>query len=95
MKPIDPKRLQSAAEQAVRQRNYRRARDRALVRLANDYPEEYRDYLKEEQARDDKEGRRWLDLAGNTIGRNLDGLEPSTDSLSDNLPQGLNDKSED
>ena len=68
-KQINPQRLQSAADQAVRQRNYRRARDRALTRLANDYREEYLDYLKQEQERDDREGKRWLDIAGNTRGR--------------------------
>ena len=69
IKIVDPQRLQSAADQAVRQRNYRRARDRALTRLANDYREEYLDYLKQEQERDDREGKRWLDIAGNTRGR--------------------------
>lgn len=65
-KKVDPERLESAAKRAVEQRNYRRARDRALTRLSNDYREEYLAYLKEEQERDDREGRSWLDLAGNT-----------------------------
>jgi len=33
------KRMVGAAKQAVRQRNYRRARDRALIRLAHLYPD--------------------------------------------------------
>ena len=60
------KRLQSAADQAVRQRNYRRARERALTRLANDYPNVYRTYLEEEKIAYEKMGKRWLDITGRT-----------------------------
>jgi len=60
------KRLQSAADQAVRQRNYRRARERALTRLANDYPYVYRAYLEEEKKVDESMGKKWLDIDGNT-----------------------------
>ena len=59
-------RLKGAADQAVRQRNYRRARERALTRLANDYPDIYRSYLEEEKMADEKMGKKWLDLDGNT-----------------------------
>ena len=59
-------RLKGAADQAVRQRNYRRARERALTRLANTYPEVYRSYLEEEKMADEKMGKKWLDLDGNT-----------------------------
>ena len=59
-------RLKGAADQAVRQRNYRRARERALSRLANDYPNVYRTYLEEEKRSDEKMGKKWLDLDGNT-----------------------------
>jgi hypothetical protein len=59
-------RLKSAADQAVRQRNYRRARDRALARLANLYPNVYRDLLDEEKIADERMGKKWLDLDGNT-----------------------------
>ena len=59
-------RLKSAADQAVRQRNYRRARERALTRLANDYPDTYRLYLEEEKTADEKMGKKWLDIDGNT-----------------------------
>ena len=44
---------------AVRQRNYRRARERALTRLAQQYREVYLDYLAEEKAKDEQEGKRW------------------------------------
>ena len=60
------KRLQSAADQAVRQRNYQRARQRAFTRLANDYPYVYRAYLEEEKMADEKMGKKWLDIDGNT-----------------------------
>jgi len=60
------KRLQSAADQAVRQRNYQRARQRAFTRLANTYPEVYRSFLEEEKMADEKMGKKWLDLDGNT-----------------------------
>jgi len=59
-------RIKAAADQAVRQRNYRRARERALTRLANDYPNVYRAYLEEEKEADEKMGKKWLDLDGNT-----------------------------
>jgi len=60
------KRLQSAADQAVRQRNYQRARQRAFTRLANTYPDVYRAYLEEEKQADEKMGKKWLDIDGNT-----------------------------
>jgi hypothetical protein len=60
------RRVESAKAQAVRQRNYRRARDRALARLGNDYPNVYRAYLEEEIEADDKMGKKWLDISGNT-----------------------------
>ena len=63
----DNKRLRGAANQAVRQRNYRRARDRALVRLAHLYPDTYKQLLAMEKKTDEQEGKTWLDLDGNTI----------------------------
>jgi hypothetical protein len=59
-------RVKAAADQAVRQRNYRRARERALTRLANDYPDLYRSYLEEEKMADESMGKKWLDIDGNT-----------------------------
>ena len=60
------RRIETAKAQAVRQRNYRRARDRALARLGNDYPNVYRTYLEEEMEADDQMGKKWLDISGNT-----------------------------
>ena len=64
------RRIETAKAQAVRQRNYRRARDRALARLGNDYPNVYRAYLEEEMNADDQMGKKWLDIAGNTKSAN-------------------------
>ena len=60
------RRIETAKAQAVRQRNYRRARDRALARLGNDYPNVYRAYLEEEIEADEKMGKKWLDISGST-----------------------------
>ena len=63
---MNEKRMKAAANQAVQYRNYRRARERALVRLANAYPDQYKEYLEEEKANDEAEGRKWLDIDGTT-----------------------------
>ena len=60
------RRIETAKTQAVRQRNYRRARDRALTRLSNDYPNVYRAYLEEEIKADEKMGKKWFDITGRT-----------------------------
>lgn len=60
------RRLETAARRAVAQRNYRRCRDRALARLANDYPNLYQEYLEEERRKDEQEGKVWVDLSGRT-----------------------------
>lgn len=61
------KRLASAAKQAVYYRNYRRARDRALVKLAQAYPEAYKELLEKEKVSDEQEGKAWIDLNGTTV----------------------------
>lgn len=63
---IEKRRLAAAANSAVRQRNYRRARDRALVRLAHAYPDTYKQLLEMERKADEVEGKKWIDLTGNT-----------------------------
>jgi hypothetical protein len=65
---MSERRLVAAANMAVRQRNYRRARDRALVKLAQLYPEAYKELLEREKANDEAQGRKWLDIDGNTTG---------------------------
>ena len=63
---MENKRLAAAAKYAVWQRNYRRARERALTRLAQAYPGEYKVYLEEEKENDYTQGKTWIDLDGNT-----------------------------
>ena len=65
------RRLAAAKNMAVRQRNYRRARDRALVKLAQLYPETYTELLEREKANDEAQGRKWLDIDGNTSGMDI------------------------
>jgi len=60
------RRIEAAKAQAVRRRNYRRARDRALARLGNDYPNVYRTYLEEEMSADEEGNKKWLDISGRT-----------------------------
>ena len=64
---IEEKRLAGAVNHAVRKRNYRRARDRALVRLAHAYPDTYKQLLEMERKADEVEGKKWIDLTGNTM----------------------------
>lgn len=61
------RRITTASNIAVRRRNYRRARDRALARLANAYPDDYKELLEQERANDERLGKSWVDIAGNTI----------------------------
>lgn len=60
------RRIESASRDAVRQRNYRRVRDRALTRLGALHKEEYLTLLEEEKAKDEVEGKAWLDISGRT-----------------------------
>ena len=64
---MSKKRVEAAKNMAVRQRNYRRARDRALTRLAQAYPETYKELLELEKANDETTGTKWIDIDGNTI----------------------------
>ncbi|MGI9143395.1 MAG: hypothetical protein ACR2IJ_09435 [Fluviibacter sp.] len=48
-----------SVNQAIYYRNYRRARDRALTRLSKEYPDVYRQYLEEEKASDEVNGKKW------------------------------------
>jgi hypothetical protein len=60
------KRVKAAVNQAVYYRNYRRVRDRALTRLAAAYPDDYKELLEQEKANDETQGRKWVDIDGNT-----------------------------
>ena len=57
---------QVSGVQAIHHRNYRRARDRALVRLSHLYADEYRRLLVEERELDEQQGKKWVGIADNT-----------------------------
>ena len=60
------RRLNTASRKAIRDRNYRRARDRALVRLAHLYPDTYKQLLEMEKKQDELQGKNWIDIDGST-----------------------------
>jgi hypothetical protein len=55
-----------SAAQSISYRNYRRARDRALVRLSHQYPEIYKEYLEEEKEFDEEQGVKWFAIDDST-----------------------------
>jgi hypothetical protein len=57
---------QVSGVQAIHHRNYRRARDRALVRLSHLYADEYKQLLVEEREVDELEGKKWVGVIDNT-----------------------------
>lgn len=57
---------QVSASQSISYRNYRRARDRALVRLSHQYPELYKEYLEEEKEFDEEQGVKWFAVDNST-----------------------------
>jgi hypothetical protein len=63
---MSDKKIEAAKRQYVHNRNWRRARDRALVKLARIHRDEYRELLKRERAYDEAEGRKWIDIDGTT-----------------------------
>lgn len=82
MNPTDRRKV-TAEKQAVHYRNYRRIRDRALRRLAQSYPDQYREYLEEERAKDEAEGKAWLDISGRTRANSaVDRAESHTNPVS-------------
>lgn len=78
----------AGVSQAIHYRNYRRARDRALARLAKDYPEQYQEYLQEEKASDETTGKKWLST-GATVG-----ISTSIESYKDAVEGSVNPDNE-
>ncbi len=75
--------------QTINYRNYRRARDRAMTRLVQQYPELYLEYLQEERASDEITGKTWVDIdrdngSAITIESYKDAIEGSTYTNPDN-----------
>jgi len=57
---------QVSGKQAIHYRNYRRARDRALIRLSHLYPDTYKQLLVIERSFDEQEGKKWIGIDGFT-----------------------------
>ena len=91
------RRTKTAQKQAVYYRNYRRIRDRSLRRLAQENPDRYKELLEEERAKDEAEGKAWLDISGRTR-LSMDSTNPSSrkgksasrQTDRDNLKEGNN-----
>jgi hypothetical protein len=62
----EAKRKEYGQNYALWLRNYQRVRGRVLTRLAQENPDRYQELLEEERARDEAEGKAWLDLSGRT-----------------------------
>ena len=80
---------QAGVSQAIHYRNYRRARERAMTRLVQQYPELYLEYLQEERASDEITGKTWVGIDRNsgspiTIESYKDAIEGSTYTNPDN-----------
>ena len=86
MKEISRKRV--SGKQAIHYRNYRRARDRALVRLSQAYPETYKELLELEKVNDETTGAKWFDIDGSNsliVGvRTGEGEQESASNPADN-----------
>jgi hypothetical protein len=77
--------------QAIHQRNYQRARSRALVRLSQAHREHYRELLEEEKARDEQMGKRWIGIdtsTGNAI--TIESYKDATEGAVDPSDDGTN-----
>jgi len=61
------RRIESAKRTAVGYRNYRRARERAMTRLSQAYPETYKELLELEKVSDETTGAKWVDIDGSTV----------------------------
>ena len=79
------RRIESAKRSAVVYRNYRRARERAMTRLSNAYPETYKELLEQEKIVDEQMGKKWLDIDGSTSeSMDLDSSASSTNGREGN-----------
>ena len=56
-----------SGKQAIHYRNYRRARDRALTRLSQAYPETYKELLELEKVNDQANGTKWVGVDDSSI----------------------------
>lgn len=77
----EDKRVVAAVKQSVYYRNYRRARERALVRLAQNHQEEYLVFLAEEKASDEANNKTWYSSGTTIITPDMDRARPREDSI--------------
>ena len=90
------RRIESAKRSAVVYRNYRRARERAMTRLSNAYPETYKELLEQEKIVDEQMGKKWLDIDGSTSqSMDLDSSAPPTGGRGSEQASSRADKSND
>jgi hypothetical protein len=87
---MENKRLIAAAKTAVWLRNYQRARVRALTKLANAYPDEYKELFEQEKINDYTQGKAWIDLNGNTSNSLDTDTSTNTNRSKDQTPQTSN-----
>ena len=81
------RRERAALNMAVRSRNYRRARERALTALARKHKEDYLELLEIEKAKDEQEGKVWHNIAGANLGiGNSDTFQPKSKDRGDTKP---------
>ncbi len=83
-----------SGKQAIHYRNYRRARDRALVRLSQAYPETYKELLELEKVTDEANGAKWVDIDGSssfTVGLNTGEREQEPAGDPANITEGEGD----
>ena len=66
---MEDRRVKSALKQAIHLRNYQRARGRALTRLANLHPIDYKKLYQEEKERDELEGKKWTHIGDSAVPR--------------------------
>jgi hypothetical protein len=89
----DEARTLAAIKQSVYYRNYRRARDRALVRLAQAYPDDYRTLFEEEKARDEAEGKTWTSSGTSIVPPDDDRVRPRTHTILRRIETDANESS--
>ena len=82
------RRVGTALNAAVRQRNYRRARDRALAKLAQRFPDDYRELMEKEKESDEQLGKKWLDITGATTASLVDTRANATATRTSDLYGG-------
>ena len=89
----DEARTLAAIKQSVYYRNYRRARDRALVRLAQAYPDDYRTLFEEEKARDEAEGKTCTSSGTSIVPPDDDRVRPRTHNILRRIETDANESS--